>query len=324
MPRKQETEFKINFRIERLLVVALLALTFSGAFLPSQAQKEPINIPLDSFLLRVENAKFGRVEASLDAGETYLLLGRVLHPATNSRSEKAAKTIGEVVRSAGDFVSFSVLQGQVLKLRHAPPTQNEKRGGRVPFSFAASEIVTDLQTHEGHLGELLPQLKSKTLLQSGSRGAFQFPDGYAVAIGDRFVFTVPIAVPIAAPKPKISSDSSEFSMMRKKKEEIEARLISLSKEYEAGAIERAKREKRRITSGWLRFVPKLPPNEPEPVIAISYAVDGVVIALHNSLPSVFNWDTHNIGNGEHVVEVRGLSKYDTVVTSVRILIVVSN
>ncbi len=312
---------KADFLIGRVLPVPFIALTLLAAPSVSQAQKELSDLPLDTFLLRIENAKFGRVEASLDGGESYLLLGRVIHPATNASGDKAAKMVGDVFKSGGGSLAFAVAPGQNLKFRYSPSGRKGTQiGNRSQTVFSASEIVADLPTESGTINDFLPQAKSKTLLQSGSRGAFKFPSGYYVTLGDKFIFTVPIP----SSKSESAVAASDYVLLRKRKDDFDARILALNKAYDLGALERAKREKRRIVSGRLKFLPKLPEDEPEPIVAVSYSIDGDVIALHNSLPSVFNWDTHNISNGEHVVEVRGLSKYDTVVTSIRFLIVVNN
>lgn len=314
-------KLKADFLVGRVFPVAFIALSLLAASSVSQAQKELSDLPLDSFLLRIENAKFGRVEASLDGGESYLLLGRVIHPATSASGDKAAKTVGDVVKSGSGSLAFAVAPGQTLKFRYSPSGRNGNQiGSRSLAVFSATEIVADLPTESATINDFLPQTKSKTLLQSGNRGAFKFPPGYIVTLGDKFIFTVPI--PSSKSEPSVVT--SDYSLLRKKKDDFEARILALNKAYELGALERAKREKRRIVSGRLKFLPKLPEDEPEPIVAVSYSIDGDVIALHNSLPSVFNWDTHNILNGEHVIEVKGLSKYDTTVTSVRIMIVVNN
>ncbi len=320
MGEKQETKLKADFWVERVLPVTVVA-TLLAASSVSKAQKEPSDLPLDSFLLRIENAKFGRVEASLDGGESYLLLGRVIHPAANASGEKAAKTVGDVVKSGGGSLAFAVAPGQALKILYSPSGRNGTQvGSRSLTVFSASEIVADLPTESGTINDFLPQAKSKTLLQSGSRGAFKFPSGYSVTLGDKFIFTVPI--PSSKSEPTLSAP--DYALLRKRKDDFDARILALNKAYDLGALGRAKREKRRIVSGRLKFLPKLPEDEPEPIVAVSYSIDGDVIALHNSLPSVFNWDTQNILNGEHVIEVKGLSKYDTTVTSIRIMIVVNN
>ena len=312
---------KTDFWVGRVLPVLFLTLTLLAVTSASQAQKELSDLPLDSFLLRVENAKFGRVEASLDGGESYLLLGRVVHPATNASVDKAAKTVGDVVKSGGGSLTFAVAPGQALKFRYSPTGRNGNQiGSRSQTVFSASEIVADLPTEIGTINDFLPQAKSKTLLQSGNRGAFKFPSGYYVTLGDRFIFTVP--TPSSKSEPTLSAP--DYALLRKRKDDFDARILALNKAYDLGALGRAKREKRRVVSGRLKFLPKLPVDEPEPIVAVSYSIDGDVIALYNSLPFEFNWDTHNIVNGEHVVELRGLSKYNTTVTSIRIMIVVNN
>ena len=163
---------KTDFWVGRVLPVLFLALILLAASSVSQAQKELSDLPLDSFILRIENAKFGRVEASLDGGESYLLLGRVVHPATNASVDKAAKTVGDVVKSGGGSLTFAVATGQALKFSYTPSGRNGNQiGSRSKTVFSASEIVADLPTEIGLISDFLPQAKSKTLLQSGNRGA---------------------------------------------------------------------------------------------------------------------------------------------------------
>ena len=90
----------------------------------------------------------------------------------------------------------------------------------------------------------------------------------------------------------------------------------MNKVYVLSALGKAKWEKRQIVQGNLIFLPKLLVAEPEPIVAISYSIEGDMIALHNSLPSVFNWKIHNRNNEEPTFEVRGQSKYNTALASI--------
>ena len=295
----------------------LIALTLPLAL---QAQEEAPGIPLDSFLVRVENARFGRVEVSLDGGVSYSLLGRVQHPATAPEKDRSSKVAGDAKSISKNRLSFAVAPTEILLLS---PEVASGKSGRQKLASAripASEIVTDIAPEKSLFDCFPKSQKIAVLLQSGIREPSPLPSGYVVHLGDTFVFRAPI---ISAEK-KPSALGSDSNALKARYEEIAGKLRSYSNAYASSAIDRAKRSKRKIVSGLLRLVPKLPENEPEPITTLSYAMDGEVIALHNSLPSVFIWDTTRLTNGEHLIEIRAMSQYATLISTNRILIVVNN
>ena len=299
------------------LFLALLCF-LSCLPLVATAQSEALSTPANSFLLRVENAQFGRIEASLDRGKSFFLIGRVQRPATNQASERNAKTVGEVFQSTGSIIAFTSAKGRILRLR-SEPSPSRQRGGS-SGRISDSEVGTDLEPDKGLFGGLAPPVKSEVRLQTGNRDPSPFPNEYVAALGDSFVFTVPIPL-------RKSRDGAVVPIQNRLKsrfDEVSTTLALQSKSYQDGAIDRAKRQKRKIVAGRLRLVLKLPSDEPEPITAVSYSIDGEVVALHNSLPSVLDWDTTSLSNGEHVFEIRALNKYTTLVTAMRILVVVNN
>jgi len=267
----------------------------------------------DTYRLRIENIQFGRIEVSVDSGETFLLVGRVTKPAILPAQDKTAKQPGVIVRSGGEGICMSIAAGQVIKL--LPAAEAGSRGK--PPDCAA---VTDIKVRTGIFGEFAPPAGTPALQQTGRAQWRPYQDGMAPNEDTVFAFIVVLPSVHGSLEPPAQPDAATLAKLA----EVRKKLAALSEQYVSGAMARARDAGRSIVSGMLTINAKLPPDEPEPISAVSFYVDGDNVSAQNTFPAIYGWDTRRVANGEHVVEVRGLSKYNTVITKVRTLVVVNN
>ena len=125
-----------------------------------------------------------------------------------------------------------------------------------------------------------------------------------------------MGIPTSPPVP----ETSYFARLA----DLRRRIADLAEQYSARTMARAREARRTVVSGIVALRAKLPSGEPEPIAAVTYSIDGDIVSSQNTFPSAFGWDTTKLPNGEHVVEVRALSRFATVITRVRTLVVVNN
>lgn len=258
-------------------------------------------------LLRVENVLFGRVELSVDQGRTYTLVGRVIRPASSATPDRSVLTGGTVVRASKEGLAFGVGPKLVLKLR--PEWEPVRPGGRSarPPATEPSVIQTDLPS--GHLlfQQLLPPIGTRVQVRTGDGELRDIPPGYAPAPGDLFVFLIP------------QTDASGADS-----DALQKRVEALGKAYAQEAEVRGRRRGRKVVSGTLTLQARLPSGEPDPIHAVAYLVDDELLAVQNTPPFSYAWDTTRIADGEHVVEIRAFNREGRRITSARALVVVRN
>ena len=306
--------------------VALIAAILCG--LPGACQETPPVAPdtvvatsHDTYRLRVENAQFGRIEVSVDGGEHFLLIGRVTKPAILAVPDRLARESASIIRSSGDGIALAIAVGQVLKI--LPGGESPARGRAPEYA-----VLTDIKPRTGLFGEYGPPVGTAALQQIGRGQWRRYPEGLTPTDDTVFAFIIILPAihgsgdPRAAPAP--SPPAAPDPALLAKLTQVRKHLVELSEQYTKSAITRARETKRPIVSGVLALRAKLPLDEPEPIAAVTYSIDGDIVSAQNTFPSAFGWDTTRLANGEHVVEVCALSKYNTVITRVRTLVVVSN
>lgn len=271
------------------------------------APPAPSAASAETYRLRVENTRLGRVELSVDGGRTYRLVGRVLHPATAPGLDKTAKKSGLVLRGNGYGLAFSLAPNESVKLRPRP----EAAGSRRSSTPENSAIVTNMEPKQGIFGDLLPPPAAPVRLQAGTRDTAPIPESYRPGEDDVFVFLVTLPAPNA-------SAPAEW------RKQVQDRIEASANRYAETAIARAQAEKRRIISGTLTLRAKLPAGEPDPITLVTYAVDGDFVAAQNTPPYVYTWDTTQVPDGEHVVEIRAHNARGVLLTRARALVVVHN
>jgi len=299
-----------------LAVLLCLAPQARGQETPPAAPDTAVPTSRETYRLRVENARYGRIELSIDNGEHFLLIGRVVKPATVTAPTTAVQA-GSIVRSSGDGLAFTVATGQMLKIL---PATNAMIRGKAPDSV----IVTDLKPHTGLFGDVCPPTGTSAMQQT-ARGEWKpFPNGVTPTEDDTFGFVVvlPLTHGASGILPLVPDLTPIVRLA--KLAEVRKKLTALSEQYTGQALARARESKRSIVSGVVILRAKLPTGEPEPITAVTYSIDGDTVSAQTTLPSAYGWDTTRAANGEHIVEIRALSKYATVITRVRVLVLVDN
>ncbi len=291
---------KIAFRIACLL--GLLALI---APLSLKAQEAP---PADeTYRLRIENYVFGKVDISADGGKHYKMIGRVSRPAKSPMVDRSANVVGSILRSTREFFTFSVALGQsvIICPAHSSVTKNSKKGSSVSAPPTSAIVQTNLPKAHPLFHEFAPPENTRVFLQLTPGFTDKIPDTFTLGEEDTFVFTVSLGKEIT-------------------KESVEKECVKLAEAYQAGAMERAKANKTQTVSATLALQPKLPTGEPDPIVYVTYAIDGDQVAAQNTEPFSYDWDTKQTSNGEHLIEIRALNRQGNLITRARVLVVVNN
>lgn len=316
-------------RIRIMAFALVLVLTFFIFAIPAvYAQNEVIpqapntvNDAKETYRLRVENVQYGRVEVSLDAGQHFILLGRVMHAATVPAADKTALKSGELLRSSEDGLAVSISPGFAVKIRPVQPAGavSTKSGPKT----RDAEIITTLSTDRGIFAKLLPLPGSPAMLQLPDHSPGAFPEGYSLSQSDAIVIVASLTTPPPIlVGPELPQNEAERATVWK--HATRALFESIAASYNETAISRAMAEKRKVVSGTLNLKPTLPTDEPDPITAITYAIDEVVVCARTTAPYLFGWDTGTVNDGEHVIEVRALSASGNVITRSRYLVVINN
>jgi len=305
-----------------LLFLYLSLGLWLGAGVRCEAQisvrKPEADPPKETYSLRVENAQYGRIEISLDRGLHTILIGRVQRPAVQIANEKTATAVGTVLRAQGDGIAFCVATGRIMKLLPAVvPVKPAPKGKKAPAPGPAG-ILTDIAAGEGLFGELLPPAGTVIGAIADTPREAPFPADYLPNLDDVFVFHVRLPLPAA------KAGETEAQREDALKESVRVQVTALQKEYAAGAVARAAAGKRKVVSGTLTLRANIPEGEPDPVTAVTYLLDGRFIAAQNTAPFVYQWDTQNVEDGEHVLEIRAVNRNARLLTRVRALVVVQN
>jgi hypothetical protein len=267
----------------------------------------------ETYRLRVENAEYGRVEVSLDGGQHYLLLGRVMHAADATTPDSEAAQPAVVARSGGDGLAFALGPRRILKLRPdlPPPTRGGRRAPLPGIPAEACAVTTDLPARTGLFGALTPPPGTPVRLQVSPQTLDPIQPGHPVSGDDLYVFLV-----LLPPVGGATADAWH--------ETVRAQFADLARRYADGARERARLAGRKVVSGTLTLKAQLPAGEPDPIAAVTYAMDGDLLAGQNVGPYSYDWDTRAVADGEHVIEISAMNREGRQITHVRALIVVNN
>lgn len=312
-----------------------------GTWQPLLAQEVPQeDVPLaprfvrsdEVYRLRVENGLYGSVALSMDGGRHYTLIGRVTHPATAVSADRSASEPGVVLRSSGEGIVLAVNLGQTLKLRPAPATsatlslqaQNSSSHNirsNSPATPNPAAIITNIPPHTGLFGfKDLPLPTGTQVRLETDRGKLQpFPTLYTPAPDDVYVFLVTekeIKKEMQTSSPPGASDGGIDAM--------NAAVVAMGENYLQESVARARQEHRTPVDGILKLKLKLPKGEPDPIVYVSYSIDGHIVGSQNIVPFDFEWDTRQVTDGEHLLEIRACNLNLQVITWKRTLITVWN
>jgi hypothetical protein len=259
------------------------------------------------FRLRVENTVYGRIEVSTDGGKRFRLLGRITQPAAKPMVDKSASTVGVVLRSTKDYFTFSVALGQSLILAPQRTPPQKGKGSTSPNLPKEATLQTNLPKTHPLFGEFVPATQTPLRLQVAQGVANDIPDNFLLSEESVFIFIV-----------------SKTERGGNTKEQIAPRWDLLADSYQVGATARAKANRLSIITGILTLKPKLPDGEPDPIVYVTYHIDGEQVSAQNTIPFSHDWDTKQAQNGEHVVEIRALNRQGTLLTKAKVMVVVNN
>ncbi len=290
--------------VHALKTFFLVGVLLIGSAFALYAQEPPS--PDETYRLRIENVAFGKVEISTDSGKHYRLLGRVSRPAKSPMVDRSASKVGEVLRSTRDFFTFSVALGQSVVVSPLRSTKKPiKKGSSSSAPPTGATIQTNLPpTHPLFTEFAIPE-NSRAFLQPTPGFTEKMGDSFTLGEEDIFVFPV-----------TLSGGTTT--------EALEKKITALADAYQAGAVERAKANKTDLVSGVLTLQPQLPTGEPDPIVYVTYAIDGDQVAAQNTEPYNYEWDTKQASNGEHLIEIRALNRQGNLITRARVLVVVNN
>lgn len=283
-------------------VLGLLILT-----LPSSLKAQETPTADETYRLRIENYTFGKVEISTDSGKHYKLLGRVSRPAKSPMVDRSANVAGSILRSTHEFFTFSVALGQSLIVCpvRSSVSKTSKKGGSASAPPTSAIIQTNLPKSHPLFHDFLPPENTRLFLQLTPGFTDKIPETFTLGEEDTFIFTVSLGKEVT-------------------KEVVAKECVKLAEAYQAEAAERAKANKTQVVSGMLALQPKLPLGEPDPIVYVTYSIDGDQVAAQNTEPFSYDWDTKQVSNGEHLVEIRALNRQGNLITRARVLVVVTN
>lgn len=280
----------------RMLTLMVLML-ISGSVCPAIAQdtvREAPDLLPESYRLRIENIQYGRIEVTTDRGFTYHLIGRVLRaaekPAPNSRSDERGVVLA--VNEQGILFAPSISSTlKILPVNISKALKQDK-----------SALLTDIPSSHVLFNDFAPPKNSPVGLDVGQGRMREFYLNYFPSFTDTFLLMVNT--------PPL--------------EGMVARFHDAAQQYEDGAVHRARANNRKVVSGLLTLRAKLPQGEPDPIHAVTYHLDGEILAAQNGVPPIYVFDTRKFRDGEHVIEIRALNKAAGIISRVRALVVFNN
>jgi hypothetical protein len=261
----------------------------------ARAQQEggsnsPETQPAEAFRLRIVNAPLGPVEVSADRGKNWLLVARVLRPATES-APGATISLPSVERSSPQGMAFGIGGKRLLRL--LPDNEAARR------DLAA--ILVNVKSDDPLFKSLLPPVGA-AVQQEVNRRPLPLISGYSPRENDAL---------------QILAARSETPMDR-----LAVLFREAAESYRQAALARMRAQGKSPTTGTLTVVARLHPTE-KPAM-VTFHLDGNMIAMLNRSPFTLRWNTRDWPNGEHLLEVRALDTNGTVLTFTRTLVVVDN
>lgn len=234
----------------------------------------------------------GPAQISTDGGATWLLIGRVVGPATDT-SPGGTPAGGTVLRSSAYGGAINTGAGRIIRIIPSSPAPKRTDAAicmNVPFSAALFK-------------DFLPPPGSKVLWSMSMReDPKPLPPAYVPRDGD--VLTL-VAETSAIPKSRISAYAQDAS-----------------KYYEDTALARLRASGRHPVTGMLTITARLPAGEHPSSVA--FLVDGETRGIMNSAPFTMTWNTRDWPDGEHLIEVDALDEHGRVTSRSKTLIVVRN
>ncbi len=271
------------------MFVCLLFLSNLAAVSYAQTKPQDDALP-ETFRLRINNSIYGPVEASSDKGATWYLIARVLKPAVD-RAPCTETTLPVVLR--GGVTGFAISIGSNHLLRVLPESLGSKPD--------VAAITLNVPARTWPFTELLPTNGALVQQQSANR-LRPIPLDYAPSNEDILVIIVS--------HPGVTQESARTI------------VSDCAQQYDARARKQLELQKKRPSNGILTVNVNLP-NE-DKIAALTYYLDGSLVAIQNRAPFVMRQDTRKWTNGEHVIEARAVDSSNHQITSRKTLVYVEN
>jgi hypothetical protein len=230
------------------------------------------------------------VEVSTDEGKTWTLFSRV-QKAAQSPAEGGAFVTPSIERAGGNGIAFSIGGRRLVRILPDLPA-NYKNG---------SAIVVSNTSSAGIFKEMLPPIGA-SVRQVIAKREVDLPADYIPRDGDIFVIR---AVQSALPPDKLAEQ-----------------IKSLGARYNEAIANRLRAQGKKPTNGTLTVTVNLAAGEK--LSALTYYLDGEVVAIQNQPPFQLKLDTRRWPNGEHVLEARAVDTNGAVVTQKKTLLFVEN
>lgn len=244
----------------------------------------------EPYRIRIANTLYGPVDISTDKGQTWTMVARVQRAATIP-SDGGTAAAPSVERANKDGIAFGVGSRRLVRILPDLPASYKN----------PSAIVVSMLPALGLFREMLPPLGSAVTQFIGKHEAPLAAD-YVPHEGDVLIIGCPIS---SLPAEKIAEQIK--LMVDRYKESVAARLRTQGK---------------KPTNGILTVTVNVPAGEK--VGALTYFVDGEVVAIQNTAPFVVKLDTRKWANGEHLLEARAVDGGGAVVTQKKTLLFVEN
>ncbi len=266
------------------------------------------------YRLRIQNIIFGNIEISTDRGIHFALIGRVMEPATAPELDKTAKFSGTVIRSSSSGIAFTMGKNEVLKLLPNALKVHYKYK-KLSNKHQKNEMRTNTAPGTGLFSSLAPPECTQVQLQFEDNAPRPVDENTVINDEDALVF----AVSLSHSQPAVSNANQDDHLKI-----VYADIEKAASQYSAAAINCAEASGAKIVSGMLTLKARFVPGEPEPIVAVSYLIDSEVVYAQNTAPFEHSFDTKEIKDGEHVVEIRGFDKKGNPISRKRSLVVIRN
>jgi hypothetical protein len=260
---------------------------------PPQTQPAPVQEApkqAESYRLRIANTLYGAVEISTDEGKSWTLIARVQKAAVTA-AEGGASTAPSIERGSGNGIAFAIGGRRLLRILPDLPA-NYKNGSAIVISHAP---------FLGLFKDLMPPYGSP-VQQIVNRRESAIPNDYVPQDGDILLITVP--------RSPITPDR------------LAEQVKLLTEKHRSGIVARLQRLGKKPTNGILTVTVNLAAGEK--VSALTYFLNGEVVAIQNQAPFTLKLDTRRWANGEHVLEARAVDMSGAVLTMKKTLLFVEN
>jgi hypothetical protein len=269
----------LRLRLYYLLALLLLLVAQHGA-----AQVE-------AFRIRLVLLPLGTVSVSVDDGNRFTTIGRVL--ALPNRTLPSQAPRATATRKGKNLWLLQFHEKEAVELAAA--------GVVMPAALS-----TDIPADSVLFGDYGTNFSVRLLLQEG-RVAYSLPPGYRYKPGDVWVLQI------------LTDDESQAQSLRQMVVTVLAKESRLATQR---SLLRAQKANLPVVNGTLNL--KVTARYAERVKYVFFSVDGYPAGTSNMLPTIFRWDSRQVVDGEYVVEARAVDDSGREIAVVRKRLLVKN